>query len=97
MKQRIPTSKAHLDSLPCACPQCGSHAVTWSPTRVWCTMCSFQTARQGQEIARDIIRRWNAAVKLGEGWQDLVLENSDREARKRQEREAKLLGCTLSF
>lgn len=97
LKPLRPTNKKLLAALPTACPQCGSHAVSWSPCRVWCTMCSFQTARKGQEIARDIILRWNAAVQHGDGWADLVLENNAREARLRAEKEARLLGTSLAF
>lgn len=77
-----PTSKKHLSRLPATCPNCGSHQVTWSPTRVWCTMCSFQTAAKEGEKSPHIVRRWNRAVRDGVGYCDILAENRERELKK---------------
>lgn len=75
--------------LPTSCPQCGSHAVSWSPKRVWCTMCSFQTATQAGEKYPHTIARWNRAIKDGIGYVELVQENLEREERARREKLSK--------
>ena len=69
--------------LPCSCPECGSHAVSWSPKRVWCTMCSFQTAVRSGEKATHAITRWNRAIQDGIGYIALVQENHERQERIR--------------
>lgn len=89
LKPLIPTNQSLLAGIPAPCPQCGSQAVSWSPTRVWCTMCSFQTATRDGDTARHTIYRWNRAVRDGIGYYELVRENIEREERKRREREAK--------
>lgn len=69
--------------VPASCPQCGSHEVSWSPLRVWCPMCSFQTAAKFGESSAHIIVRWNRAVQDGIGYLELLEENRERELKKR--------------
>jgi hypothetical protein len=82
-----------LKELPANCPVCGRIAY-WSPLRVCCTNCFFQTRRQYGEDTDAIIRRWNRAVLDGEGLYDLTIENRVREQarssgfRGRNERDA---------
>ena len=82
-----PTSPSLLAGLPATCPECGSHAVTWSPLRVWCCRCNFQTAARPQEKTPALISRWNAAVRDGDGYIELLQENIARRERERRERE----------
>ena len=82
-----PTSPSLLAGLPATCPECGSHSVAWSPLRVWCTRCEFQTAAQRHENVPQLIARWNAAVRDGEGYCELLEENIARRERERRERE----------
>lgn len=67
--------------VPAACPECGN-ITSWSPTRVWCPMCSFQTATKTGERSAHTIVRWNKAVRDGIGYDELLVENREREARK---------------
>ena len=71
-----------MEELPAPCPRCG-RLTSWSPTRVWCISCSFQMADRKYESEASLLRRWNAAVRDGEGYVELVRENNDREAKKR--------------
>lgn len=68
-----------LKELPANCPNCGRIAF-WSPLKVCCTNCFFQTAKQFGESTADVIRRWNRAVVDGEGLYDITLENRIRES-----------------
>ena len=82
-----PTNATLLAGIPAKCPECNSAAVAWSPLRVWCCSCNFQTAAQPNETSRDIIARWNRAVRDGEGYTDLLSQNIARRERERRERE----------
>ena len=63
------------------CPRCGNVS-SWSPLRVWCGHCSFQMAGLPGESQGELIDRWNAAVRDGVGYVELVRENNAREAAK---------------
>lgn len=76
------TSPKSLARVPARCPQCNSCEVSWSPTRVWCTMCNFQTATRVGETYVHAIVRWNKAVRDGIGYYELVRENNARQYRK---------------
>lgn len=82
-----PTSPTLLAGLPATCPECGSHAVAWSPLRVWCCRCDFQTAKQDHESPTQLIARWNLAVREGDGYAEILSENIARRERERRERE----------
>ena len=68
--------------LPERCPQCG-RVTSWSPKRVWCALCGFtMRAHEGEgEVA--LVARWNAAIRYGDGFADLVRENGARDAEKK--------------
>lgn len=83
MKQGV-TTKRSMARVPASCPQCGAHEVSFSPLRVWCPLCSFQTAAKEGERTLNIVRRWNRAVRDGIGYYELLVENREREARKNQ-------------
>ena len=74
------TSPKSLSRVPTKCPRCGSWAVSWSPKRVWCTMCSFQTATRFGETSRHTVVRWNRAINDGVGYYTIVQENNARES-----------------
>lgn len=67
--------------VPASCPQCG-HITAWSPTRVWCPMCSFQMATKEGHTSAHTIVRWNLAVRDCVGYVELLKENREREAKK---------------
>ena len=72
------------ENLPALCPRCG-RTTAWSPLRVWCVSCSFQMAARKYESQADLLERWNAAVRDGEDYAELIRENADREAKKNLE------------
>lgn len=80
MKQGV-TTKQSMARVPAPCPQCG-HITSWSPTRVWCPWCSFQTATKEGENYRHTIVRWNRAVRNGIGYIELIRENNERELKR---------------
>lgn len=51
-------------------------------------MCSFQTATQKNERYFHAIARWNLAVRDGIGYEKLMRENIEREAREAREKNA---------
>lgn len=63
--------------LPACCPQCNL-ITAWSPLRVWCMNCGFTMFAERYEAQDALIARWNAAVEDGEGYAELVRENSAR-------------------
>ena len=63
--------------LPACCPQC-NRITAWSPLRVWCMNCGFTMFAERYEAQDALIARWNAAVEDGEGYAELVRENSAR-------------------
>ena len=73
------TSPKSLARVPAKCPRCGRYEVSWSPKRVWCTMCSFQMVAQPFETVPHLVKRWNLAVNDGVGYYNLVRENNARE------------------
>lgn len=72
--------------VPEVCPQCG-RLTSWSPLRVWCPSCTFEMPALSRERVHDLVRRWNRAVRDGEGYVELCRENAAR-------REARLMRST---
>lgn len=80
MKRQLKvTTPKSLARVPARCPQCDSCMVSWSPKRVWCVMCDFQTATRPGESYIHTIVRWNRAVLDGIGYYEMVRENNARQ------------------